>query len=93
MEKLLKCDRYDTESQCKIKESINKIYDSSNERKLLAIDINRLIHSGGINTEDLDEDEVNSTSNVILYAALSNWIDYFAPTDQMRKEAMFLRYF
>ena len=93
MEELLKCDRYDTESQCKIKESINKIYDSSNERKLLAIDINRLIHSGGINTKDLDEDEVSSASKVILYAALRNWVEYFVPTDQMRKEAMNLRYF
>ena len=93
MEELLKCDRYDTESQCRIKESINKIYDSSNERKLLAIDINRLIHSGGINTKDLDEDEVSSASKVILYAALRNWVEYFVPTDQMRKEAMNLRYF
>lgn len=93
MEELLKCDRYDTESQCKIKESINKIYDSPSERKWLAADINRLIHSGGINTEDLDEYEVSSASKVILYVALRNWVDDFAMTDQMRKEARNLRYF
>ena len=93
MEELLKCDRYDTESQCRIKESINEIYDNPDGRKWLAADINRLIHSGGINTEDLDEYEVSSASKVILYVALRNWVEYFAPTDQMRKEAMFLRYF